>query len=279
MSDALEQAIRDRYDDLPAGERKIADVLLEMRSELAAYSATELAARAGVSKATTARLVRRLGYQDYQEMRQEARAQWKNGSPLAELPEVQGMGGSLSRHLEQDMTCLTLTLGTIPAGQTETAIGLLAKAERVWVVGFRNSHALALYARELLVQVKDDVRLLPVMGQTVAEELSALSERDVILALGFRRRPPVLARILRHAEAVGAAVVLVGDPSLGDLAKSATVTFRCLNRGASLFDSYVAGISLLNYLCSGTALALGESGQRRLHRSEQLHDDFGDFDL
>ena len=74
MSDALEQAIQDRYDDLPAGERKIADVLLEMRSELAAYSATELAARAGVSKATTARLVRRLGYQDYQEMRQEARA-------------------------------------------------------------------------------------------------------------------------------------------------------------------------------------------------------------
>jgi DNA-binding MurR/RpiR family transcriptional regulator len=279
MSDALEQAIRDRYDDLPAGERKIADVLLEMRSELAAYSATELAARAGVSKATTARLVRRLGYSDYQEMRQEARAQWKNGSPLAELPDALGHGGSLSRHLEQDLTCLTLTLGTIPPGQTEQAIDLLAKAERLWVIGFRNSHALALYARELLVQVKKDVRLLPVMGQTMAEELSALSAKDVVLALGFRRRPPVLAKILKHADEMQAPVILIGDPSLGDLAKSAAVSFRCLNRGASLFDSYVAGISLLNYLCSGAALALGEAAQQRLRRSEQLHDDFGDFDL
>jgi DNA-binding MurR/RpiR family transcriptional regulator len=279
MSDALEQAIQDRYDDLPAGERKIADVLLEMRSELAAYSATELAARAGVSKATTARLVRRLGYQDYQEMRQEARAQWKNGSPLAELPDAQGQGGALGRHLEQDMTCLSLTLGTIPEGQTEMAIKLLGKAERLWVIGFRNSHALALYARELLVQVKDDVRLLPVMGQTVAEELSALSPKDVMLVVGFRRRPPILAKILRHAKAMGVPVVLIGDPSLGELANWANVCFRCLNRGASLFDSYVAGISLLNYLCSGVTLSLGETAQQKLRRNEQLHDEFGDFDL
>jgi DNA-binding MurR/RpiR family transcriptional regulator len=279
MSDALEQAIRERYDDLPTGERKIADVLLEMRSELAAYSATELAARAGVSKATTARLVRRLGYSDYQEMRQEARAQWKNGSPLAELPDALGQGGSLSRHLEQDLTCLTLTLGTIPPGLAERAIALLAKAERLWVIGFRNSHALALYARELLVQVKEDVRLLPVMGQTVAEELSALSSKDVMLVVGFRRRPPILAKILKQAHATGTPVVLIGDPSLGELANSAAVCFRCLNRGASLFDSYVAGISLLNYLCSGAALSLGDPAQQRLHRNEQLHDSFGDFDL
>jgi DNA-binding MurR/RpiR family transcriptional regulator len=279
MSDPLEQAIRDRYDDLPAGERKIADVLLEMRSELAAYSATELAARAGVSKATTARLVRRLGYTDYQEMRQQAREQWKNGSPLAELPDALSENGSLGRHLEQDLTCLGHTLGTLSPALADQAIALLAGARRIWVIGFRNSHALALYARELLVQVKPDVHLLPVMGQTVAEEISALDQGDVILALGFRRRPPVLARILKTAAQTGAATVLVGDPSLGDLAQWARITIRCLNRGASLFDSYVPAISLLNYLCSGVALALGEDAQRRLRRSEQLHDEFGDFEL
>ncbi|MDR3439410.1 MurR/RpiR family transcriptional regulator [Telmatospirillum sp.] len=279
MSDPLEQAIRDRYDDLPAGERKIADVLLELRSELAAYSATELAARAGVSKATTARLVRRLGYSDFLEMRQQARALWKNGSPLAELPQTLNQAGSLGRHLEQDLTCLSHTIGTLQPELADKAIDLLTKAGRLWVIGFRNSHALALYTRELLVQVKPDVRLLPVMGQTVAEELSSLTADDVILALGFRRRPPVLAKILRMAWQTGAPVVLVGDPSVGDLAKWAEVTIRCLNRGASLFDSYVSAISLLNFLCSGVALALGETAQQRLHASEQLHDEFGDFEL
>jgi DNA-binding MurR/RpiR family transcriptional regulator len=278
MIDPLEQAIRDRYDMLPAGERKIADVLLELRSELAAYSATELAARAGVSKATAARLVRRLGYADFLEMRQQARAQRRNGSPLAELPQTAGDGGSLGRHLEQDLICLSHSLGTLPPQLAQTAIDLLAKANRLWVVGFRNSHALALYARELLVQVKPDVRLLPLAGQTVAEDLASLGEDDVVLALGFRRRPPLLGRILATAWRAGAPVVLVGDPSLGEMAKWATVTLRCLNRGASPFDSYVAAISLLNFLCSGVARAMGEEAQARLRRSEELHEEFGDFD-
>ena len=70
----MEQTIRTSYDRLPVGERKLADVVLEMRGELAGYSATELAESAGVSKATASRLVRRLGFSDYQEMRQQARA-------------------------------------------------------------------------------------------------------------------------------------------------------------------------------------------------------------
>ncbi|MTJ82575.1 MAG: MurR/RpiR family transcriptional regulator [Telmatospirillum sp.] len=277
MKETLEQAIRDRYDDLPAGERRIAEVLLDLRSELAAYSATELAARAGVSKATVARLVRRLGYSDFQEMRQQARAQWRTGSPLAELPMTLGQAGSLGHHLEQDMICLSHTLGTLSPEIAGRAISLLAGATNVWVVGFRNSHALALYARELLIQIRPAVHLLPVPGQTVAEELAGLSKNDAVLALGFRRRPPLLGRILQEAWQAGAPVVLIGDPSLGELSKWAEVTIRCLNRGASPFDSYVSAVSLLNYLCSGVAAELGDRAQGRLRRCEELHDAFGDF--
>jgi DNA-binding MurR/RpiR family transcriptional regulator len=278
MSDPLEQRIRDNYERLPTGERKLADVVLEMRGELAAYSATEMAERAGVSKATAARLVRRLGYSDYQQMRQEARAHKKNGSPLAELSGVLGKKGTLGRHLGHDLACLTQTLETIPPDVAARAIEVMAAADRLWVVGFRNSHALAFYARELLIQVKADVRLLPVAGQTLAEELSALKEGDAVLALGFRRRPPILGKILRTAAGVNARVVLIGDSTLGATAKLAEVTFRCLSRGSSLFDSYVAPMSLLNYLCSGVALALGDAAQERLRRIEHLHDDYADFE-
>ena len=84
-------------------------------------------------------------------------------------------------------------------------------------------------------------------------------------------------KILGAAAQAKARVVLVGDPSLGDLDQHADVAFRCLSRGSGLFDTYVAPISLLNYLCSGVALALGEAAQKRLQRSEQLHEQFGDF--
>ena len=79
---SLVQRIRNTYAALPAGERKLAELILEMRGDFAAYSATELASRAGVSKATGARLVRRLGYLDFHEMREQARSSFQNGSPL-----------------------------------------------------------------------------------------------------------------------------------------------------------------------------------------------------
>lgn len=270
---SLAQSIHDQYDSLPVGERKFADILLEIEGELASYSATELAARAGVSKATATRLVRRLGFDDYLQMRQQAREAKRSGSPLASLSALAGERGTLGAHLEHDVACLVQTFDGASADRVRCAIEILTTARRIWVIGFRNSHALALYARELLVQVKPDVRLLPAPGQTVAEELSTLGHDDAVLMLGFRRRPPVLTRILRAATQAGAHVVLLADPSFGAADNMAQVTLRCISRGSSLFDSYVAPVSLVNYLCAGVTTALGETAQARLRRIEQLHDE------
>jgi DNA-binding MurR/RpiR family transcriptional regulator len=288
--DPLVHRIRETYDALPLGERKLAELILEMRGDLAAYSATELAARSGVSKATAARLVRRLGYADFHEMRQQARNHYHNGSPLAELSNTLGLEATLSQHLAHDVAGLTRTMETIAPEDVQAAVDILAGAQRVTVVGFRNSYAPAFYARELLVQVRPQVILLPVSGQTVSEELSDLGRGDAILAFGFRRRPPVLGRILRIAAAAKARTVLLGDSSLGKAGKvgkvgkvgkagkSAHIVLRCFSRGARLFDSYVAAMSLVNYLGSGVALALGASAQARLRRIESLHEEFSDLE-
>jgi DNA-binding MurR/RpiR family transcriptional regulator len=274
---SLVQRIRNTYSALPLGERKLAELILEMREDCAAYSATELATRAGVSKATGARLVRRLGYADFQEMRQQARSA-RSGSPLAELSDSQDLEGTLAQHLGHDIACLTRTIETTRSDHAQAAVDLLAQARRVTVVGFRNSYPLAFYARELLVQVRPHVNLLPVAGQTISEELSDLGQGDAVLAFGFRRRPPALARILRIAAAAKARIVLLGDPSLGEVGRSAEIVLRCFSRGPRLFDSYVAAMSLVNYLGSGVALALGQPAQSRLQRIESLHEEFRDLE-
>jgi len=276
--DPLVPRIRDAYDTLPVSERKLADLILEMRGYLAVYSATELAARAGVSKATAARLVRRLGYADFHEMRQQARNHYHNGSPLAELSNTLDVDGTLAQHLGHDIACIARTSETIPADHAQAAVNILTDARRVTVVGFRNSYPPAIYARELLVQVRSHVNLLPVPGQTVSEELSDLGPDDAMLAFGFRRRPSVLGRILRIAAAAKTRTILLGDSSLGEIGKSADVVLRCFSRGSRLFDSYVAAMSLVNYLGSGVALALGASAQERLRRIEAMHEEFCDLE-
>lgn len=274
MNPTIETRIHELYAELPARERRLADLLLDMRDDVAVYSATELAAQAGVSKATAARLFRRLGFVDFAEMRQQARAERQPGSPL---DEIDAADPSLAAHIAQDMRNLTRTLEGLRSDTIAEAVGVLSRAERLWVVGFRNNHALALYVRGLLVQLKDDVRLLPVGGYTIAEDLAAISPRDAVLGLAFRRRLPAMERILRQSRDAGAKVILVTEPAADDCARHADVLLRCHSRGTALFDSYTAAVSVLNLLCSGVALALGAQARERLDRIEQLHDAFGDF--
>ena len=272
----LVRRIHESYGALPLGERKLAELILEMNGDLAAYSATELAGRAGVSKATAARLFRRLGYADFHEMRQEARGH--HGSPLEELSSQRAKDGTLARHIAHDIACLEQTFASVPAGNIEAAIKILAAAQRIQVIGFRNSYPLAFYACELLSHVRSNVRVLPMPGQTMSEEMVDLGRNDAVLAFGFRRRPTAFARILQIAQKQRARIVLLGDPSIGDVAKAGQVVLRCVSRGSSLFDSYVAPLSLVNFLCSGVALALGESAQQRLGHIELLHDGLHDLE-
>lgn len=277
MNPTIETRIHEMYGELPARERRLADILLDMRDDLAVYSATELAARAGVSKATAARLFRRLGFADFAEMRQQARAERRPGSPLDELEEREQARGTLSAHLARDLANLTRTIETLRSDVVADATKALVGAERVWIIGFRNNYALALYARGLLTQVKDDVRLLPIAGYTVAEDMVAMQRGDAVLALGFRRRLPLMAGLLAQAGEVGARIILLTDPTASDCVPQAHVVLRCQSRGASLFDSYTAAVSVINLLCSGVAVALGPAARARLDRIETLHDAFGDF--
>lgn len=279
MNPTIETRIQELYAELPTRERRLADLILEMQGEVAVYSATELAAQAGVSKATAARLFRRLGFADFAEMRQQARTERHTGSPLDELEGVDPARRTLDNHLAQDLRNLTRTVEGMRSDTVNDAVKILARAERLWIVGFRNNHALALYARGLLAQLKDDVRLLPVGGYTVAEDLSAIGPGDALLGLAFRRRLPVMTEILHSANEAGAKVVLLADPTVDDCARHAHVLLRCHNRGSALFDSYTAAMSVLNLLCSGVALNLGAKAKERLDRIEHLHDALGDFEV
>ena len=97
------------------------------------------------------------------------------------------------------------------------------------------------------------------------------------LVMGFRRRPVVLREILDVAREAGAPSILITDLTAARTTQLATITLRCHNRGASQLDSYAAPISLINYICSATGLALGEAGLARLSVIESLHDRLDPF--
>jgi DNA-binding MurR/RpiR family transcriptional regulator len=263
------------YDELTASERRLAAVVMEAQTNLASFTAGELAAKADISNATAARFFKRLGYASYNDARMHARQAEDWGSPLYELT---GTGrkrlapGDFGLHIAQDLQNLTRTAEMLSEADLDHAVRIIAGAPRVFVVGFRNSMALANYARGLLTNVRADVHLLPLAGVSMGEELAGIGERDAFLVLGFRRRPALLREIMAVVKESGSPSVLIADMTAARTAQLASVTLRCHNRGHSMFDSYAAPMSVINYVCSSVSQQLGDSAVERLAEIEHLHE-------
>ncbi len=272
---AINARIFESLDALTKSERRLAEVVLESVDNLPSFTASELAARANVSNATAARFFQRLGYRNFADFRRHTKRGRDWGSPLYELTGINERRlalGDFGLHVAQDLQNLTRTAETLKPEAIAEAVSIIAQARTLWVAGFRNSYALATYARGLLVHLKPDVRLLPVAGMTMAEDLVSLGSEDVLLAIGFRRRPASLREMMSVAQERGARSVLIADSTATRTARLAAVTLRCHNRGHSLFDSYAAPISLINYLCAAVGLSLGDSSIGRLAEIEALHE-------
>jgi DNA-binding MurR/RpiR family transcriptional regulator len=277
---SLAERILDRYDLLSRSERRLADSLLENPRDVMSHAATELAARAGVSNATAARLFRRLGYRSFREARkldremQDTRAAH---SLVADLTRLSGHGVDLTLHLTSDLQNLIRTIEAQRTDVLAQATRALAEAGKIWVVGFGDNYPLAHFARALLIRIKPDIRLIPIGGFSVPEEFASISPEDTFLALGLRGGNPSLLRIMRSAREAGARIVLVTDQTATSAAELATLCLRCRTRGAALFDSVVAPVSLMTYLCAAVATRIGEPAIERLHRIESIHDEWGDL--
>lgn len=275
---AIERLIRSKYDEMPGSERALADRVLEYPNEVLLYSATELASRAGASKAAVSRFVKRLGYGDFREMQREIRKAQMTGDPIF-LSAVPGGGqSSLSRHLERDMASLRDTIEQIDATMIEEVSQRILSARRVVCLGFRNSYVFANYLRRQLILIRPDVSLIPGAGQMLMEDFGDLGADDLLITVGLRRRSAQLARAMELFRDRGVPIAYFTDRRAVRTREFAKWVFACQVRGTSLFDSYVGVVSLLNFLATRTYHASGRKGRARLSEIEGMLDALGELD-
>jgi DNA-binding MurR/RpiR family transcriptional regulator len=276
----LSQRILALYDSMPRGERRLADLLLENGSAMRHDTATSLAATAGVSKATAARFFKRLGYPSFKVAQREAR---EKSVPLVPPrpgqrndPSHAGEGG-LGHHLETEIRNLVATIEQQRSDEIGEAIRLLARGDKLWVVGFGDNYPLAHFARALLIKLRSDIRMIPIGGFSVPEEFASIASSDVMLAFGVGRRSRSLRNVLGSASRAGAKVVLVTDHVGSGDAAHCTVILRARTVGASMFDSMTSTVSLLSYICASLATRIGDRAIDRLRFIENIHAEWGDL--
>jgi len=278
---SLRELILKCYDELVPSERKLADVVMQRQANLASYSATELARFAGVSKATAARFFRRLGYASFSQFRSEVRANPPAESPLFKLEDVAklaGNGSGLERHFSIDAQNLATTLQNLSHDDIKAAVFVLKGAQRVWIVGYRNGYATAFYAHALFSHAKPNVLLLNDSAAKIADLMADVGEKDVIFVVDFRRRIKLLGQIVGVAREAGARIVLLTYSPVSAIARPGDVILGCVTGGSAVFDSYVAPMSIVNYLAASLVAEMRPKARARMESIERIHEVLADLE-
>ena len=270
---SLEARIYAVYSELSPAETRLADILLQYQMDLPSYTAGELAEKAHVSKATAARLIRTLGYKTYPDAKRQIRKEQDWGSPqagLADKAELQSQSVSVARTMQMDLDNIRTTIEGLSEKTLSDVSNAIVRARRLWIMGLRSGYGLAHQAAHYFTLMKNDVQVLPTGGASYSHEIASITKGDVLLVIAFRRRPRLLPTIIREARAAGATTILITDLSALASAKAANYVLRCRCQSPSPFNSFVAALTIINYLTWSVATAMGLESLARYEKIDRL---------
>ncbi|MEQ9948225.1 MurR/RpiR family transcriptional regulator [Pectobacterium aroidearum] len=274
----IDERLRDRYGELSPQEQRVADFIFDHFDDLISYNSAELARLSGVSKATVSRLFKRLGYPSYRDMRDELRTLRQSGMPLADNRDAVQGNTLLARHYKQEMANLTQWINQIDPVQFGAVIQALMQAQRLCLIGLRNSYPVALHLRQQLLQIRQQVTLLAQPGQTLSEELVDLTAQDVVIVVAFRRRPRLIQPLLAQLQKRGVPVLLLCEPQVSTLMSLATWSLCVPLDSVSAFDSYSSAMSLVNVISNALLHEMLRDGRQRIHQIADLYSELDELE-
>ena len=274
----IDERLRSEYPQLAPQEQRVADFIFDHFADLISYNSAELARLSGVSKATVSRLFKRLGYASYRAMRDELRTLRQSGMPLTDSRDAVQGNTLLARHYQQEMANLTHWVKQIDAAQFGAVIAAMGQSRRLLLLGMRNSYPVAMHLRQQLMQVREQVLLIPQPGQTLAEELVDLGPQDMVVAVAFRRRPRLVQEVLQQLQIQQVPTLLICEPQAQALLPLASWHLMTPLDSVSAFDSYSSAMSLASLLSNALLHDRLSQGRQRIHQVADLFSDLEELE-
>jgi DNA-binding MurR/RpiR family transcriptional regulator len=266
----LRDEIFQRMDGLTPAERKVARTLLARYPAAGLESSAALAAAAGTSKPTVLRLLARLGFGSYRDFQERLRAEATrsmSASPLsrARARRVPPSDDSVFRRaVEQRARLVTRLHDTVPPGEIERAVSLLAGRPRHVVTS--GGYFSRFIARMLAMQLD---QLIPnvdyadePLGADVGKYLRA-GRDSVAIVFDLRRHELASKEVVSMAKTRGTSVVLITDELLSPSAEEADIVLPVAVDGIP-FDSFAALIVLTESLVDAVFQRVGEAAIERM---------------
>ena len=279
---SLVTKIGKQVNQMTKSQKKVANYLLFNMDKLLFFTADELAKAANVSTATVVRFARELDFEGYTDMQKAARLRFHDREEEPEdlpqsSPEEDSSEYLLEKSFRQDIQNLKRTFQDLSREDLERACTLLKTSRRVYLVGMRISRSMATYAYINWGMLRKGVHLIHNEGLDYADELIEINSEDLIVAFWAPRYNRATYQMLSHAKRQKASVLLITNREFNLTMEEGDfdVILRCCMENSSYQSSFVAPVTLVNYLTRQLELEFSKDIAARLANWDSLlGDDF-----
>jgi DNA-binding MurR/RpiR family transcriptional regulator len=273
-----QESIRDIYEHLSPGYRRIADFLLKSYQQAAFMTAAEVGRASDVDTTLVVRFAQRLGYPGFPELIADIQDDVKRDLRAVYEPvgdDSSGLG-ILRRNLTQDRNNLEYMLLHLDEETFQKVVDILAKASRIYITGEGN----AIYIGEALATrfttLGYDAHIVPSEPAGQAAIAALLKPTDAVIGLGTSLMSPSVAALLKVARKAGTPTIGIVGSYTNPAAAAAQYTILAPSLTSGIMPSWTAIAAAAHALSQAVAGVRGEPTTDWAMRTDQMLKNYGE---
>ncbi|MET0599115.1 MAG: MurR/RpiR family transcriptional regulator [Mesorhizobium sp.] len=265
---ALRALIAQRAEQLPKRLTQVAAYALENPDEVAFGTVASIAGNAEVQPSALVRFSRALGYQGFSDLQEVFRSRLRErvlnyDERLAQMRD-HGLASSrtglmLDGFLTAGERSLAELRDKVDQDALERAVGILASAETIYLIGLRRSFPVTSYMSYAMGKLGIRNILVDAIAGLGAEQTGFIGRRDAVLATSFTPYASETVSLTAAARARGARIVSVTDSVFSPIASSADVLLEIAEANFEGFRSMAATLALAMTLTVAVAGRRGKA--------------------
>ncbi len=248
----LRAMIAARAPSLPRRLTQVASFALDHPDDIAFGTAASVAQRSGVQPSTLVRFSQALGYQGFSDLQDVFRARLRDRVPsyeerlkqLREHGEASKAGLLLQGFAEAAERSVSELRIRLHPETLDRAVGILARAETIYLVGLRRSFPITSYMAYAMGKLGVRNVLVDGIAGLGAEQIGFIGPADAVLAISFTPYASETVTLAHAAKARSAKVVSITDSIFSPIATVADDWLEIVEADFEGFRSMAATMAL-----------------------------------
>lgn len=283
----LHNALSVNFQALSPQLQQAARYILDNPEDVATYSLRQVALRSGLTPPTFSRLARAVGFPEYEGLKDICRSEIKrNSMTLAQRavamqgergPGFKARGSFADQHLSSSIDNLHQLYQKLNFEQLASIADLLAKTERVALVGALSSRSVLEYLHHMMGLANPGWTVINDDHLSTPAVLADANEGSVVLVVSIQPYIERTVKIAQLAKQHGATVISITDDIASPVLKHTSHSFLVPTESPQFFPSYVAVLTLLEILTGMLVRRWGEEANKRIDSVEKNSRAIGDY--